>query len=182
MEIATNLVLGRLKQRPLDYGPGADRETATTSYDAARLGLVPRCRMNIAAGPSLSPVGTLKKRTFKIPLVTLARLKAYATVTGQYQYSLVGDAITQFLRQAIATMGFEERGAVQDLSRQWLDETAGPPVRLPSEPIANIDATSAPEVQVPPSSPSERVSGCGVWALRKVVHILTRHRGTELVG
>jgi hypothetical protein len=119
----TDLVTGRLRY-VLPDGPSisVDRE-ANTSYSASRLGLIPRLQRPLpVVEPQDDPKIAYKKSTFKIPEATVARLKAYATVTEQYQYNVVSDALRQYLDRLVSSMGYEERGQMVDLTRQFLDE------------------------------------------------------------
>ena len=125
MELATDLLAGRLGFTTPGHDGAEAPAPPVTAYGSSRLGLVPRVQVDPQQVVT-APAGPLAKRTFKLPAEAVIRLKAYATVTEQYQYVLMGEALNQYLRRVSATLGFQERGAMDSLIQQYRDGESPP--------------------------------------------------------
>ena len=96
-----------------------------TSYGVSRLGLVPFPH----GEPSTDvprPPEKARRRTFRLPQVIVHRLKAYATITKQFQYVVVAHAIRWYLDRAVQTLGLEQRSDMQKLIRRYQDGQPSP--------------------------------------------------------
>jgi hypothetical protein len=167
METQAKLVVGRLRHAPVVGSQVAQDNVPTTTYGASRLGLVPRVQRPVIQPPS-EPAKMWKKRTFKLTTGHLARLKAYAEVTEQYQYRLVDQAVTQMLERCAAMLGYEQRSAMDKLQQQFLSEQ---PVSRPHTPSCrqrpNQQKVNPPTDVEPAATPSFH----WWWMLRRLVHL-----------
>jgi len=167
MTTQENLVLGRLRRAAVVDGQVASDGASATTYGASRLGLVPRTQRPAPTRP-VETAEVYRKRTFKLPVSQLARLKAYAKVTEQYQYRLVNDAVTQFLERAAAMLGYEQRSAMDKLQQQFLLEQADPRVVTPFCRQRPIQQKANPPTDVEPAATP---SFHWWWTLRRLVHL-----------
>jgi len=119
MQIQPQLVAGRLDLELIR----AER-AGPPRHVVNRLGLAPRAEA--AEEPVLIAAdGPPRKRSFKLPAGLLHRLKAYATVRGKFQYSLVAEALTAYLDRAAACLGYQERSAMVKLQQQYAERQTG---------------------------------------------------------
>ena len=98
-----------------------------------------------------------RKSTFKLPEATIARLKAYANITEQYQYNVVSDALRQYLDRLVSVMGYQERGQMMDLTRQYLEDADAEvpePLHAPSVLRSDVQQAEAPSDVEPAASHS----------------------------
>ena len=165
MTTQANLVVGRLGPAPTADRQTTADQTPVTTYDASRLGLVPRIQQPPAPAKMAE---ACTKRTFKLPVSQLASLKAYAKVTEQYQYCLVNDAMSQFLERAVAMLGYQQRGAMDKLQQQFLLEQTDPSPHTPfcrQRPTQH--KTNPPTDVEPAATPSFH----WWWMLQRLVHL-----------
>ena len=167
MDIQANPVSGRLGFVSLN-GPLVQVNGGPSNYGISRLGLVPRVERPALPVEHEQAV-RYRKVTFKAPAETVARLKAYARVTEQYQYNVATDAVNQFLDRVVAMLGYEERGAMNKLTRQFQQEDT----ESSSAPVRRQPAISEAE-QSPYAEPVAAHSPHWWWILRKLAH---PHRG-----
>jgi len=141
MDNETDLVTGRLRYVMPD-GPKINvNKGSNTSYSASRLGLVPRIqRPAPPVEKHPEPKIAYKKSTYKLPEATIARVKAYANLTEQFQYNVVSDAVRQYLDRVVSMMGYQERSQMVELTKQYLEESD----LVVPEPLAEEDLPQAP--------------------------------------
>lgn len=167
MQTEVNLAAGRLRC-VVPEGEMIQVGDGPSSYGVSRLGLVPRVQPAIVAPPQAPPaVKTYKKGTFKVPAQTMAKLKAYASITEQYQYRVVDAAISQFLERVTAMMGYEERGAMARLEQHFLDDEAAS-VKTPFRPR---HTTFQPAGRSSDTEPAATHSAHWWWILRGLAHL-----------
>jgi len=102
MSNEANLIAGRLGF-PLDGGSSSANQNHPVRYGVSRLGLIARpgrARRVLRAAPAGD--APYKRGTYKLPKSLLARLRAYAEATGQYQYVIVTKALQKFLLESAA--------------------------------------------------------------------------------
>ena len=167
MTTQANLVVGRLRPVAIAGRQTTDGQSLGTTYGASRLGLVPRIQQPVAPLP-VQTDKEYKKRTFKLPVGQLARLKAYATATEQYQYCLVDSALTQFLERAVAILGYQQRGAMEKLQQQFLLEQTDPKPHAPFCRQRTTQRKANPPTDVEPAATP---SFHWWWTLRRLVHL-----------
>jgi len=167
MATQAKLVVGRLGRAAADREQGAQDVRHATTYGASRLGLVPRIQRPVLPSPPAEPAETWRKRTFKFTTDQLARLKAYAEVTEQYQYRLVNDAVDSSLERAAAMLGYEQRSAMDKLHQQFMMEYAEPRPHTPSGRQRHYQRKETPPTDVEPAATP---SFHWWWMLRRLAH------------